>query len=157
METQKATFGGGCFWGIEAAFRRIEGVVDTCAGYMGGDLENPSYEDVCTDMTGHAEVVQVDFDPEVVSFADLLESFWHMHDPTTLNRQGPDVGTQYRSVIFVHDDKQENEAVASRNAVDQSGRFAAPIVTRIEKASQFWRAEEYHQFENRPSGASCKI
>jgi peptide-methionine (S)-S-oxide reductase len=138
-----ATFGAGCFWGVEAAFRRLAGVKSTAVGYMGGALANPTYHDVCTDATGHAEVVQVTFDPSVVSYHDLLEVFWSNHDPTTKNRQGPDVGTQYRSVIFVHSPEQEAEARASREAVQ--ARFKRPIVTEVVAAPEFWRAEEYHQ------------
>ncbi len=138
-----ATFGAGCFWGVEAAFRRLAGVRSTAVGYMGGGLANPTYHDVCTDATGHAEVVQVTFDPSVISYHDLLEVFWENHDPTTKNRQGPDVGTQYRSVIFVHSPEQEAEARASRDAVQS--RFKRPIVTEIVAAPEFWKAEEYHQ------------
>jgi peptide-methionine (S)-S-oxide reductase len=141
----KATFGAGCFWGVEAAFRQIKGVTSTAVGYMGGALRDPTYEDVCTDRTGHAEVVQVEFDPAQVSYDDLLRVFWENHDPTTLNRQGPDVGKQYRSVIFFHTPEQEAAAKASRDALAKSGRFKRPIVTEITPAPDFWRAEEYHQ------------
>jgi peptide-methionine (S)-S-oxide reductase len=141
MET--ATFGAGCFWGVEAAFRQLAGVKETAAGYMGGSLKNPSYQDVCTDRTGHAEVVEVKFDPQVVSYHDLLKVFWENHDPTTKNRQGPDVGTQYRSVIFFHSPEQEEEAKRSREEAQKS--FKRPIVTEIVPAADFWRAEEYHQ------------
>ena len=140
---QKATFGAGCFWGVESAFRRLAGVESTQVGYAGGELNNPTYHDVCTDRTGHAEVVEVTFDPQVVSYHDLLEVFWNNHNPTTLNRQGPDVGTQYRSVIFYHSPEQETEARASRDAAQS--RFPRPIVTQIVPAVEFWRAEEYHQ------------
>jgi peptide-methionine (S)-S-oxide reductase len=143
MELQKATFGAGCFWGVEAAFRRLAGVKETAVGYSGGQMENPTYKDVCTDRTGHAEVVEVTFDPEVVSFHDLLDVFWTNHDPTTLNRQGPDWGSQYRSAIFFHSPDQEAQAKASRDAAQQ--HFKRPIVTQIEPAQTFWRAEEYHQ------------
>jgi peptide-methionine (S)-S-oxide reductase len=139
----KATFGAGCFWGVEAAFRQIPGVKSTQVGYMGGTLRKPTYEDVCTDETGHAEVVEVTFDPKQVGYHDLLEVFWSNHNPTTRNRQGPDVGTQYRSVIFYHSPEQLTEARASREAAQP--RFAQPIVTQILPASEFWRAEEYHQ------------
>lgn len=142
---EKATFGAGCFWGVEAAFRQIKGVVSTAVGYMGGTLANPTYQDVCTDHTGHAEVVQVEFDPVQVSYQDLLRVFWDNHDPTTLNRQGPDVGTQYRSVIFFHTLEQEAAAQASRDALAKSGVYRRPIVTEIQPAGNFWRAEEYHQ------------
>ena len=140
---EKATFGAGCFWGVESAFRRLPGVQSTQVGYAGGELNNPTYHDVCTDRTGHAEVVEVTFDPQVISYHDLLEVFWNNHNPTTLNRQGPDVGTQYRSVIFYDSPEQEAEARASRDAAQS--RFSRPIVTQIVPAAEFWRAEEYHQ------------
>ena len=142
---EKATFGAGCFWGVEAAFRQIKGVASTAVGYMGGTLAQPSYQDVCTDHTGHAEVVQVEFDPAQVSYADLLGVFWENHDPTTLNRQGPDVGTQYRSVIFFHTPEQEAAAQTSKDALEKSGTYRRPVVTAIQPAAEFWRAEEYHQ------------
>src|SRR5579871_5992649 len=142
---EKATFGAGCFWGVEAAFRRLAGVQSTQVGYAGGGLENPTYKDVCTDTTGHAEVVEVTFDPQVVSYHDLLEVFWENHDPTTKNRQGPDVGTQYRSVVFYHTPEQKAAAEALKENLQRSGRFQKPIVTEIVPASDFWRAEEYHQ------------
>ena len=142
---EKATFGAGCFWGVEAAFRRIPGVIDTAVGYLGGMLPNPTYEDVCTDRTGHAEVVQVSFDPAKVSYEQLLEVFWEMHDPTTLNRQGPDIGTQYRSAIFFHSPEQEALARALKAGLEASGKYKRPIVTEITPASTFYRAEEYHQ------------
>lgn len=140
---EKATFGAGCFWGVEAAFRRLAGVKSTQAGYMGGSMPHPAYQDVCSDETGHAEVVEVIFDPSVISYHDLLDVFWENHDPTTRNRQGPDVGTQYRSVIFTHSPEQEQIARASRDAAQS--RFKRPIVTEITPAREFWRAEEYHQ------------
>ncbi len=140
---EKATLGAGCFWGVEATYRRLAGVKDTQVGYMGGKLRNPTYKDVCTDSTGHAEVLEVTFDPEVISYHDILEVFWDNHNPTTLNRQGPDVGTQYRSAIFYHSPEQEAEAKASRDAAQ--ARFPRPIVTEIVPATEFWRAEEYHQ------------
>ncbi len=140
---EKATFGAGCFWGVEAAFRRMAGVESTQVGYAGGKKDHPTYEDVCTDRTGHAEVVEVTFDPKVISYHDLLEVFWNNHNPTTLNRQGPDVGAQYRSAIFFHSPEQEAEAKASRDAAQ--ARFPRPIVTEITPAQPFWRAEEYHQ------------
>ncbi len=148
---REATFGAGCFWGVEAAFRRVPGVRETAVGYMGGTLESPRYEDVCTGRTGHAEVVRVAYDPEAVSYETLLDVFWQCHDPTQRDRQGPDVGTQYRSVIFTHDAAQEAAARASKAALERSGRFARPIVTEIVPAGPFWRAEEYHQqyFEKR--------
>jgi len=153
-----ATFGAGCFWGVEAEFRRVKGVKATAVGYAGGDLQNPTYKDVCSDTTGHAEVVQVEYDPEAVSYDDLLNVFWENHDPTTLNRQGPDVGTQYRSVVFFHTPEQEQAARASKERLEQSGRFRRPIVTQIEPAAEFWRAEDYHQQYLEKRGlASCHI
>ena len=140
-----ATFGAGCFWGVEAAFRQLAGVTGTAVGYLGGSLKNPTYKEVCTDTTGHAEVVQVEYDPAKVSFDDLLNVFWTNHDPTTLNRQGPDVGTQYRSAIFFHTPEQEAAARASKDSLQASGKFRRPIVTEITPASEFYRAEEYHQ------------
>jgi peptide-methionine (S)-S-oxide reductase len=145
MATEKAMFGAGCFWGVEATFRSINGVKEAIVGYAGGKTENPTYEDVCTDETGHAEVVEVEYDPALVSYDQLLEVFWANHDPTTLNRQGPDVGTQYRSVIFYYTPEQKAAAERSKAAQDQSGRFRRPIVTQIEPAPPFYRAEEYHQ------------
>ncbi len=142
---QIATFGAGCFWGVEADFRDVKGVVDVVVGYSGGTLTNPTYRDVCTDTTGHAEVVQVTFDPAQVSYEKLLEVFFNLHDPTTLNRQGPDFGTQYRSAIFFHTPEQEVAARAMKEKLQKSGRFARPIATEITPASQFYRAEEYHQ------------
>jgi peptide-methionine (S)-S-oxide reductase len=140
---EKATLGAGCFWGVEATYRRLAGVKETAVGYMGGKLKNPTYKDVCTDSTGHAEVLEVTFDPAIISYHDILEVFWENHNPTTLNRQGPDVGTQYRSAIFFHSPEQEAEAKASRDAAQ--ARFPRPIVTEIVPATEFWRAEEYHQ------------
>jgi len=142
---EKATFGAGCFWGVEAAFQEIEGVTSTAVGYSGGTLANPTYQDVCSGRTGHAEVVQVEYDPARVSYDRLLDVFWDNHDPTTLNRQGPDIGEQYRSAIFFHTPEQEAVAKASKARLEQSGRFRRPIVTEITPASAFWRAEEYHQ------------
>ncbi len=142
---EKATFAAGCFWGVEAAFRRIDGVVAVTAGYSGGTLENPTYEDVCTGRTGHAEVVEVEFEPPTVTFEHLLDAFWRLHDPTTLNRQGADVGTQYRSAIFFHGPEQEAAARASKERLEQSGGFAGGIVTEITPASRFYAAEDYHQ------------
>jgi peptide-methionine (S)-S-oxide reductase len=152
----KATFGAGCFWGVEEEFRMVSGVRATAVGYSGGSLKNPTYQDVCSDETGHAEVVEVDYDPAAVSYDRLLDVFWNGHNPTQLNRQGPDVGTQYRSVIFFHTPEQEAEARASKERLEKSGRFARPIVTQIVPAEPFWRAEEYHQryFEKR-GGGSC--
>jgi peptide-methionine (S)-S-oxide reductase len=156
MET--ATFGAGCFWGVEAAFRQAPGVVSTYVGFMGGTLDSPTYQDVCTDKTGHAEVVQITYDPLMTSYNDLLRVFWQSHDPTTVNRQGPDVGTQYRSVIFYHTPEQEALARASKEGLERAGAFKRPIVTEIVPASGFWRAEEYHQQYLEKRGlAQCHI
>jgi peptide-methionine (S)-S-oxide reductase len=154
----KATFGAGCFWGVEEEFRKVPGVRDTAVGYSGGRLENPTYEDVCTDRTGHAEVVEVEYDPARVSYETLLDVFWNGHNPTQLNRQGPDVGTQYRSAIFFHTPEQEAAARASKERLEKSGRFPRPIVTEISPAQRFWRAEDYHQryLEKRGLG-SCHV
>ena len=145
----QASFAAGCFWGIEAAFRKREGVISTSVGYTGGSTQDPSYEEVCSGRTGHAEAVLVEYDPAKVSYAQLLELFWQIHDPTTPNRQGPDIGTQYRSAIYAHDAEQEAAAKASREAA--AGRFARPIVTEIAPAGPFHKAEDYHQqyFEKR--------
>jgi peptide-methionine (S)-S-oxide reductase len=147
----KATFAAGCFWGVEDAFRHIEGVNSTTVGYTGGTLKTPTYEDVCTGLTGHAEAVEIDYDPAQVTYEQLLGVFWESHDPTTLNRQGPDIGTQYRSEIFYHDAAQEQSARGSKALLEKSGVFRRPIVTEIAPASEFFRAEEYHQqyFEKR--------
>ena len=142
---EKATFAAGCFWGVEAQFRKMKGVVSTQVGYAGGTFDNPAYEDVCTDKTGHAEVVEVEYDPSVIGYDRLLELFWTSHDPTTLNRQGPDIGTQYRSAIFYHSDEQREAAEASKQQLQNSGRFPRDIVTEITPATRFYRAEEYHQ------------
>ena len=151
-----ATFGAGCFWGVEATFQRVPGVIDTAAGYSGGDMPNPTYKDVCTDETGHAEVVQVTFDPAKVSYEQLLDIFWQAHDPTQVNRQGPDFGTQYRTAIFFHSPEQEAAAKKSRAALDASGKFKRPIATEITQASTFYPAEEYHQKYLQKRGvASC--
>ena len=155
---RKATFGAGCFWGVEVTFRNVEGVTDVAAGYAGGSVDNPSYEQVCSDSTGHAEVVQVTYDPQQVSYEELLDVFWDAHDPTQINRQGPDVGTQYRSVVFVHDDDQQKAAEAAKARLDQSGKLPAPVATSIEPAPTFWRAEEYHQqYLTKRGLASCRI
>jgi peptide-methionine (S)-S-oxide reductase len=155
---EKATFGAGCFWGVEAAFRQVDGVVSTTVGYMGGTLKNPTYQDVCTDRTGHAEVVQMEYDPSKVSYAELLSVFWANHDPTTLNRQGPDIGTQYRSVIFFHTLQQEAAAKASKERLQASGKYRRPVVTEIVPAADLWRAEEYHQQYLEKRGlAHCRI
>lgn len=142
---EKATFGAGCFWGVESTFREVPGVKDVVAGYEGGSTENPTYKDVCTDKTGHVEVVQIDFDPAKVSYEQLLDIFWKSHDPTQVNRQGPDYGTQYRTVIFYHTPEQEEIARASKAKLEASGKHKRPIATAIEAARPFWRAEEYHQ------------
>jgi len=145
MSKEKATFGAGCFWGVEAAFRSVPGVTDVASGYAGGDTENPTYKEVCTDTTGHAEVVEVEFDAARVSFDQLLEVLWNAHDPTTPNRQGPDMGSQYRSAVFFHNPEQQAAAEASVKRLTVSGRFANPVVTEITPAPRFYRAEEYHQ------------
>jgi peptide-methionine (S)-S-oxide reductase len=153
-----ATFGAGCFWGVEAAFRRIDGVTDAAVGYAGGHTENPSYRDVCSHGTGHAEVVQVEYDPARVSYDALLEAFWDMHDPTQVNRQGPDVGDQYRSVVFCHTPGQQQAAQASKAALDASGALDRPVATVIESVPTFWRAEEYHQrYLEKNSAAACNL
>ena len=145
MATEKATFGAGCFWGVEATFREVTGVTDVAVGYEGGTLENPTYKDVCTKNTNHAEVVEVDFDPAQVSFETLLGVFFENHDPTTKNRQGPDIGTQYRSAVFFHSPEQEAAARAVIAQLDASDKFRRPIVTEVTPAATFYRAEEYHQ------------
>ena len=155
---EKATFGAGCFWGVEETFRALPGVVDAAVGFMGGTSENPSYREVCGGRTGHAEVVHLEYDPAKVSYDELLDAFWGCHDPTTLDRQGPDVGSQYRSAIFFHTPAQESAARASKERLDAEGRFRRPIVTRIEPASIFWRAEEYHQrYLEKRGAASCRL
>ena len=155
---KKAMFGAGCFWGVELAFRQVPGVSDVAVGYSGGHVPEPTYRDVCTGRTGHAEVVEVDYDPEKVSYSRLLDVFWSIHDPTTPNRQGPDVGTQYRSAIFTYDPEQASEARASKAAEDASGRLRRPIVTEITPASTFYRAEEYHQRYLEKNGrAGCSL
>ena len=155
---EKATFAAGCFWGVEAAFRQVPGVLDTAVGYSGGSLPNPTYQDVCTDRTGHAEAVEVTYDPSRVSYDDLLNVFWENHDPTTLNRQGPDVGTQYRSAIFFHSPEQRDAAFASKERLEKSSRFRRPIVTEIIPVAPFYRAEDYHQRYLEKRGlATCKI
>jgi peptide-methionine (S)-S-oxide reductase len=151
-----ATFGAGCFWGVEAAFQGVPGVIDTAVGYSGGETANPTYKDVCTDETGHAEVVQVAFDPAKVRYEELLDVFWKAHDPTQVNRQGPDFGTQYRTAIFFHSPEQEAAAKESRAALDAGGKFKRPIVTEITPAGTFYRGEEYHQKYLQKRGvASC--
>ena len=140
-----ATFGAGCFWGVEAAFQNVKGVMSTSVGYMGGNLKNPTYADVCTDKTGHVEVVQIIFNPSIISYEKLLKIFWDIHDPTQLNRQEADIGTQYRSVIFYHNKKQKQAAEHSKKKQQQSGKFDRKIVTEITKATEFYKAEDYHQ------------
>lgn len=153
----KVTFGAGCFWCVEAVFERLEGVSKVVSGYMGGQLENPTYKDICTGTTGHAEVCELTYDPEKISFEELLEVFWKTHDPTTLNQQGADRGTQYRSAVFYHDDEQKKIAEAYKKKLDESGAFDDPIVTEITKASKFYPAEDYHQdyFANNPNQGYC--
>lgn len=151
-----AMFGAGCFWGVEAAFRQLAGVTGTAVGYAGGTVQNPTYEQVCTDRTGHAEVVDVEYDPAQIKYENLLEVFWRSHDPTTLNRQGPDVGSQYRSAIFFHSPEQQAAALASKAELDRSGRFNRPIVTEILPAPVFYPAEDYHQqYLEKRGQASC--
>jgi len=152
----EATFAAGCFWGVEATFRKVDGVIDTSVGYTGGTVHNPTYKQVCTDTTGHAEAVHVSFDPSVVSYERLLDVFWGCHDPTALNRQGPDIGRQYRSAIFFHDVDQKTAAEASREALEKSGKLKRDIVTEITPAGVFYRAEEYHQrYLEKRGEASC--
>lgn len=151
-----ATFGAGCFWHVEAALRQIKGVKATAAGYAGGTMKNPTYEDVCSDVTGHAEVVQVEFDPKQVSYEELLKVFWHEHDPTQVNRQGPDVGTQYRSIIFYHSEKQK--AAAEKSKQELQKKYRKPIATEIKKAPVFYKAEDYHQQYLEKRGlAACRM
>jgi peptide-methionine (S)-S-oxide reductase len=155
---EKATFGAGCFWGVEAAFRQIKGVVSTAVGFSGGNYDKPSYHDVCTGRTGHAEVVEVTYDPARVSYEDLLKVFWENHNPTTLNRQGWDVGTQYRSAIYFHNATQEAAARASKEQLEKSGKYRKPIVTEVTPASTFYMAEDYHQQYLEKRGlSSCHI
>jgi peptide-methionine (S)-S-oxide reductase len=153
-----ATFGAGCFWGVEATFGRVPGVLETAVGYSNGKTENPTYKDVCTDTTGHAEVVQVTFDPEKLSYQQLLDVFWKLHDPTQVNRQGPDFGKQYRTAIFTHSPEQEAIAKKSKEDLDASKKFSKPIATEITPAGTFWRAEDYHQKYLEKRGVqSCHI
>lgn len=156
QQTEIATFGAGCFWGVEAAFRGMKGVLDTAVGYTGGHLENPTYREVCNGNTNHAEAVQITFDPTQISYADLLRIFWKSHDPTQRNRQGPDIGTQYRSAIFTHSPEQTAAAEKSKAELENSERFPRPIATEIVAAQTFWRAEEYHQqYLEKRGAASC--
>ncbi len=158
MKTETATFAAGCFWGVEETFRQIKGVKATAVGYTGGHFDHPTYEDVCTDRTGHAEAVQVQYDPKEVSYEQLLKVFWENHDPTTLNRQGPDVGTQYRSAIFYHTPEQKAAAEAAKQALAASGKFRREIVTQIVPAATFWKAEDYHQqYLEKRGMSSCHL
>jgi peptide-methionine (S)-S-oxide reductase len=158
MSQQTASFAAGCFWGVEARFREVEGVLDAVSGYMGGHTQNPSYQDICSGNTGHAEAVQVTFDDAQVSYRELLDLFFDLHNPTTLNRQGPDFGSQYRSAVFWHDDEQRAAAEQKISEVNASGKWPGPVVTQLAKAPEFWRAEEYHQRYFEKNGAShCKI
>ena len=155
---QKATFAAGCFWGVEATFRQIPGVISTRVGYIGGHTENPTYKEVCTDRTGHAEAVEVEFDPSKVGYKDLLQVFWENHDPTQVNRQGPDWGAQYRTAIFYHSPEQQAQAEASKQALEKSHRYPKPIATQIVPAVTFYPAEDYHQQYLEKRGlASCHI
>jgi len=158
-EMQKATFGAGCFWCVEAVFERLDGVIDVIPGYSGGHKKNPTYREICTGTTGHAEVAQITFDPKIITFNDLLNMFWKSHDPTTKNRQGNDVGTQYRSAIFYHDNKQKSIAEDSKNMVDNSNIFLNPIVTEITKLDKFWIAEDYHNnyYNNNMDQPYCRV
>ncbi len=158
-EMQKATFGAGCFWCVEAVFERLEGVVDVIPGYSGGHKNNPTYKEICTGMTGHAEVAQITFNPKVITFDDLLNMFWKSHDPTTRNRQGNDIGTQYRSAIFYHNNEQKTIAEKSKKKVDNSNIFSNPIVTEITKLEKFWVAEDYHNnyYNNNMNQPYCKF
>ncbi|HPA49377.1 MAG TPA: peptide-methionine (S)-S-oxide reductase MsrA [Methanofastidiosum sp.] len=142
---EKATFAAGCFWGVESAFCQVEGVISTTVGYSGGNTKNPTYEEVCTDKTGHAESVLIEFNPELITYEKLLELFWSIHDPTTLNRQGPDIGSQYRSIVFYHSEEQKNMAIYIKDKLEKSKRFSRKIVTEIIPSTVFYKAEEYHQ------------
>jgi peptide-methionine (S)-S-oxide reductase len=155
--SELATFAAGCFWGVEDAFMQQPGVLTTVVGYTGGHTENPTYQQVCTDTTGHAEAVLVEFDPAQISYETLLDLFWRLHDPTTLNRQGPDIGSQYRSAIYYHSPRQQAAALASRETLEKSGRFTRPVITEITAASHFYPAEEYHQKYNQKHGRHCHI
>ena len=155
---EKATFAAGCFWGVEATFRQINGVKATAVGYTGGKTKNPTYEQVCTDTTGHAESLEVEYDPNEVSYDQLLNTFWENHDPTQLNRQGPDFGSQYRSAIFYHTSEQQAASIASKDRLEKSGKFKRPIATQIVPAAEFYRAEEYHQqYLEKRGQASCHV
>ena len=158
VPVETATFAAGCFWGIELAFQKTEGVLSTTVGYMGGTLREPTYRDVCSGTTGHAEVVQLTFDPDKISYKELVDIFWRLHDPTSLNRQGPDVGTQYRSAIFYHSPQQKQIAEQAKTRLQSSGKYKGPIVTEIQAAKPFYPAEEYHQSYLKKRGVtSCRI
>lgn len=159
MQLETATFGAGCFWCVEAVFQQLEGVHEVVSGYTGGTTDNPNYQEICTGLTGHAEVVQIRFDPSVITYAELLDVFWHTHDATTLNRQGADQGTQYRSAIFYHDEAQRRTAEQSKTEMDNSGEWDAPIVTEVTAAATFYPAEGYHQnyFLNNPNQPYCQF
>ncbi|HOA74984.1 MAG TPA: peptide-methionine (S)-S-oxide reductase MsrA [Phycisphaerae bacterium] len=158
QERQRATFAAGCFWGVEAVFRKIPGVTETTVGYTGGRTDNPTYEDVCSGLTGHAEAVEVVYDPAKLTYEDLLNVFWQCHDPTQYNRQGPDIGSQYRSAIFFHNQEQETAARAAKEALERSGRYERAIVTEIAPASTFHKAEDYHQqYLEKTGQASCHL
>ena len=158
VKTEKATFAAGCFWGVESAFRQVSGVIDTQVGYTGGKTEEPTYKEVCTDTTGHAEAIEITFDPDKVSYRTLVELFFKMHDPTQVNRQGPDVGTQYRSAIFYHSPEQKVAAEAAKAALAKSGKYKKPVATQILPAGPFYRAEEYHQrYFEKNGGPACHI
>jgi peptide-methionine (S)-S-oxide reductase len=158
MTIDKATFGAGCFWGVEAAFRKLPGIIDVKVGYMGGHAANPTYEQVCTNTTGHAEVAQISFDSEKITYLELLAVFWDVHDPTQLNRQGPDIGSQYRSVIFYHSEEQKKMAEESKNKLQKAAKESQVIVTEIVAASNFWVAEEYHQrYFEKHGMAGCPV
>jgi peptide-methionine (S)-S-oxide reductase len=155
---ERAYFAAGCFWGVEAAFRRVEGVLTTAVGYSGGHAENPTYHQVCGGHTGHAETVEVVFDPERVSFGELMDVFWRIHDPTMVNRQGPDVGSQYRSAIFFVDDQQEDAAREAIRRLEDSGKYRRPVATEVARLNHFWRAEEYHQqYLEKRNGTGCRV
>ena len=158
-KVEQATFGAGCFWCVEAVFERLEGVVEVRAGYAGGNTENPTYEDICTGTTGHVEVIQIDYNPSAISYEKLLEVFWKSHDPTTLNQQGADIGTQYRSIIFHHNEKQQKISQKSMNAADSSGIYENPIVTEIMPLGIFYLAEDYHQdyYRVNPNAPYCRV
>ncbi len=158
MKTEKAVFAAGCFWGVESAFRQVAGVIDTQVGYTGGKTADPTYKEVCIDTTGHAEAIEITFDPSKVSYAKLLDLFWRMHDPTQVNRQGPDTGTQYRSAIFYYSPEQKAAAESSKAALEKSGKYKKPIATQILPAGPFYRAEEYHQrYFEKNGGPACHI